>query len=963
MELTKNTGKVLYAQLSRDEARFTLLGGPDGPSLTLQTPAGAVNDGVIQNVEMVTSLLKSVLQHEEFKTCRKVVFSLCTSQVIAEVADNVPNVTGKNLEKLLLANVDKYFPVVDMQEYKLVWQVIGPKGGDTKEQLVQLWAVPITMLNRYYQVANACNLQVARIDYCGNSFAAAVGASFAKPAKAKEKVKLSLNMELSFGKKKEKEAETEEAAPARQVADTQLHVFMESDLLGITFVQNNQVMLQRFVRCGANPTHQFDELAMMVEYFSSLEMGRGSSITGYVSGGLSENASMVRELSRTLGISLQTWDCGYEPKWALCVGAAAGTLEFGIPALNVMKPGRQVESQLWQYILMLGTGLVLVAVVLLLMTSRLNWQAEKDRLEAQQQTLLIQLKQTSGYADKYDQYISEYNKYSSDWDTIFNSLHTYNDNLVLALQELEQTLPEDSAVQGLQISADGLTVQFSCSSKEEAAYLIMALRELEYMELVSISNLSGGGGGPVDSYGPKDEGNEEEGGEVIEGGTEAPPTEGDYGDLSDAEIELLATLLAANMDQDELMSVFMGLSDSEFERLENVYGVKPTNKYTSLALLRNAYATKNIFEKRKAAVNEMLTTNPFAMRKFANMLMDDVWAPDPILLWYIYDDLMLPENSDILDMLMGGGTFSDPKQARSVMERMLVILTKDDETLTATEDLICTDSKMERWYVYYLEMELGLQTKSALGFLDMDRVLADLMEGSFDTGDRNLDKKLNKLVPDEVWDALELIKKQDKPDPGPGPGPDPGDDPDPNYKKGPEDYSKTELMSFIYQYTQNGKTNDAYINGLINSYLETGSTGDSRWDEWIAPYEKFLKKENNGELPNPPDPDGKKPDDYQQSELMSMLYKYLNTGSTGDKYLDGLIDNYLMTGSTGDADWDKFLEPYKDYLIPNTNPGPSGDYPYYFTVVLKYKEALKEVELDRKGLDKDGKIEKVEVLP
>lgn len=945
MTKSKNTGKMLYVQMNRDETRLTLLAGPDSPSLTLQTPAGAVGDGVIQNVDAVRTMLKTALQQEEFKTCRRVVFSLCTSQVITETV-TTPILPQNRLEKLLLTNVDEYFPV-DMQDYRLVWQVIGPKDGENKEQLVQLWAVPTNMLGRYYQVANACNLIVDRIDYCGNSIATAVGASFAQSVKAKERPKLSLNMELSFGKKKEAAQQpAAEPAPVRQVP-TQLHVLLEGDMVGVTFVKENRVVMQRFVRCGAHPALQFDELAMMVDYYSSLEIGRGSPITGFVCGGMATNAALVKELTETMGIPMQLLNCGYDPKWTLCVGAAAGTLDFGIPSLNVMKAGRQVESQLWQYIVLLVAGVALVGMVLMSMTSRLGWDAEINNLETQQQTLMIQVRKTSGYADKYNKYNSEYSKYSSDWDTIFGNLRTYNDNLVLALEELEATLPENTSVKNLQISADGLTVQFSCSSKEEAAYLIMALREMEYMELVSISNLTGGGGGPVDSYGPV----------AGEDDTEAPPTEGDYGDLSDQEIKLLAELLAANIDQNELMTVFMGLSESEITRLENVYGKKPTNHYSSLQMLRTAYETKNIFEQRSAALHEMLTTNPFAIRRFTDLVMADIWAPEPILLWFIYDDLLLPENTDLLDILMGEGGFENAEQAYGMMERMIAIITKSDESLTAAEDLMCTDSKMERWYVYYLEMELGLQEKTALGFLDMDRVLADLMEGSFDTGDKNLNKKLNKLVPDEVWSALEQIKNQG----GSGGG---NDTPKPE-NPGPEHYSKTELLGFIFQYTQYGKTDDAYINNLIKNYLETGTTGDDRWDEWIKPYEKYLKGEGGGERPNPVDPDGKKPDDYDQSTLMTMLYAYMNTGSTGDKYLDGLVDNYLLTGSTGDEDWDKWLEPYKEYLFPDPNPGgpnSSGKYPYFITVSLKYKEALKEAELDRKGLDKNAKIEKVEVL-
>ena len=335
---------------------------------------------------------------------------------------------------------------------------------------------------------------------------------------------------------------------------------------------------------------------------------------------------------------------------------------------------------------------------------------------------------------------------------------------------------------------------------------------------------------------------------------------------------------------------------------------------------------------------------------------------------------MAPENADMMDLLMNGGEISDPNQAFEMMERLIAILTKNDETLTAAEDLLCSDGKMELWYIYYLEMELGLQAKSPLGFLDADRVLEDLVEGSFNTGNKTLDKKLNSLIPQEVLDALELIKDSNNAGNGGGNGGNNGgndDTPRPE-KPGPDDYTRMELMGFLFQYIQTGKSGDTYIDQLIKNYLESGSTGDDRWDAFLEPYEKYLKKENSDEIPNPVDPNGKKPGDYQQSELLTMLYKYMNTGSTGDAYLDGLIDNYLLTGSTGDKDWDAFLEPYKQYLFPDSgnnngggnggSGGSSGKYPYYITISFKYNDTLKNAELDRKGLDEDAKIEKVEVF-
>ena len=123
MELFNTAGKVLYAQLSRDEMRLVMLGNGKEitASHTVPVPAGAVMDGNIQDAEMIQGLLKKAVRRPEFKACRKIVFSLCTSQVITETV-TTPDLPAKRIETILLANVDMYFPV-DLKEYKLQWQI------------------------------------------------------------------------------------------------------------------------------------------------------------------------------------------------------------------------------------------------------------------------------------------------------------------------------------------------------------------------------------------------------------------------------------------------------------------------------------------------------------------------------------------------------------------------------------------------------------------------------------------------------------------------------------------------------------------------------------------------------------------------------------------------------------------------------------------------------------------------
>lgn len=898
MSKCKITGKVLVIQLGRDETRIALMSSASEilHRVTLPTPAGAVEDGVIQNADAVHELLAGALAMPEFKGARKAVFSLCTSQVVTEQV-TTPQIPAAKLEKLLQANVDMYFPM-DMNDYRMVWKVIGPKQGEgaLKELDVQLWAVPTAMLARYYSVANACGLSVAAIDYCGHSAATAALNGYApkaaKQAKApRERVKLDLRKEITFGKKKQETAEeTAVAVAEKAAAPVELHLMLDSDLIIMTFIQNGRVVLQRPVQGGAHPSHQLGELAMMVEYFRSLEIGRGSEVRGILSGPLANDYQLVGELTDVLGIPVSVMEANYEPQWVICAGAARTTLDFGVPSLN--RPGKAagklLESQIWQYALVLAGGAALVAVIAITLSARLIWNSSLSSLETTKNALTIQAAQSAGYADNYERYSSAYTSYSADWDTVFASLRTYNDNLVLVLKELEATLPESSSVTALQIATDGIAVQFACASKEEAAYLIMALRELTYSDLVSISNLSGGGGGAATSYGS---------------GTEAAPTEGSY-ELSQADLDAIIQLMAGTVTQEDLMEVALSLTPEQLERLETTYGKEPSADYLYLTNFMSGNAVTET--QRANAVHEMLTANPFAMELFAEQLMADTErSMEDALLWpYLLEDFMLEENQDMVNALFDGTIADDPEQLGQYMERLVAMLVKNETTLSATEELICADRTLEQWYIYYLEVEAGLREAEVYPYLNMEKVIEDVMAGGFDTGDEALDALLGGLIPEDVWELLQQLENSGSGEDGPVIDP-----------------------TILAKYTEDE------LKTLVLQYYLTGSTGDEELDALIAYYLKL----------------------------------YQETGSTGVDRLDELLNQYFG-GSTGDGTGSGTGDSLGDLLGSLLGGGTTtggtvtaSDTRIYFTVSLSYNDELKNAELVRKGLDYSDKIEKVEV--
>ncbi len=936
MSKCKITGKVLSVQLGRDETQVALI-GPGGDVLyqnTLVTPPGAVEDGAIRNQEAIRALLKLELGKEELKNVRQVVFPLCTSQVISQTV-TTPDLPAQRLEKLLVANADMYFQV-PMKDYRLMWQVIGPKSRDSglKELLVQLWAVPNAILSRYYLVANACGLSVAAIDYCGHSIANAVGASFARTAKAakaeKARQKLSLNMEISFKKKPEEAPVPEEP---RNTSETQLYITVYKDLAGMTFVQEDQVVYQRFIPCGTDPVDQYGELAMMVEYFRSLDAGRGSHITAYACGSVLEQKRDIRYLGDYLGISVEAFEEEYDTDYTLCVGAAHTTMDFGDPSQNhPAKAVSKVGNQIGQYALVLVGGAALIGVILLTLSSRLIWDSSIKDLESTRLTLTVQVQNTKDYADNFNRYQNKYNSYSADWDKVFGSLHTYNDNLVKMLEELEETLPTNASIANMQIAADGMTVQFACENKEVAAYLIIMLRQLEYADLVSISNLSGGGGGVNYSTDPK---------------PEKPPTEG--GLEAQNTPSLMESLLSQYLDEAKMLEVASALTPTEVDQLQSAYGYRPATSYNTMADLKSVM--NPTLDQRKAALTEMLTSNPFAMMRFAELVDEDMWGNPPILMG---DKVLMDILSD--SDLMGAFDFTAGLDANALFphrHKLVAILTKDEANITATENLLATDPETEKWNVYYLEAKLGMQAERKFPYLDMDQIIMDMLDhGGFNTGNKELDAKLNAMIPQDLLDMLENLR----PDP-PITGDDPpvtgGDDPPVTGGEVDPNFGKEQLAAFMNQYLETGTTGNLYIDSIIENYLANGTTGNKDADKVInGMINDYMSTgtTDNAEL---------------DKKIDAMLQDYLKKGTTGHAHLDKLIaDNVkalvlkYMQGGTGVKKFDDMIAEYLNNMGTNPNPpvGPGGNTDVYFTVTLKYKEELMKEELDRKGLDYDDKL-------
>lgn len=475
MSKQRLSGRALVVQITEREiriAQMTLGSDAISEQVILPTPPNAVEDGQLVGLDALHDAMEPVLRQGLFRRCRKVVFSLCSTQVISESV-TVPAVKKQQrLGQMLLANMDEYFPI-DPGEYQLSWESVGVEQREDARLLrVQLWAVPRAMLQRYYALANSMGLSVAAVDFCGHSHATAVDADFAMPKHAKSS------------------ADTDDGVC--------LYINAESELLLLTFVYNGQVKLQRLLQRGYSQQDDLNEAGIVLDYFSAMP-GRARLTSAVLSGGQAKEAGLAPALASLLNVPVEMAETDYGAQWLLCQGAALTALDFGDPELNHITGARAPINRAWQYGLVFLGGAALTASVLLLLTSKLSWSTELDGLRAQQDRLTALAQQNAGCAENYHNYSSMYDAYSADWDIVFDSVRTYNDNLELVLGELEAKLPKKSTVTALSTTELCLAAQVAFQSKEDAAYFLVALRDVPFMTLNTVSSLTIG---PREAYSP-----------------------------------------------------------------------------------------------------------------------------------------------------------------------------------------------------------------------------------------------------------------------------------------------------------------------------------------------------------------------------------------------------------------------------------------------------------------------------
>lgn len=513
-------------------------------SFTVPTPDGVLNDGALMITQEYVDMLKKALTENKVKT-RQVMFTI-TSAKIASREVVIPFVKENRIGDVVNANASDYFPV-DLSQYQLAYSILGVIGETkgTQQYKLLVMAAPTALLSGYYDLAKALKLELAAIDYAGNSIYQVVREECAQGNNLIVKIDerstlvmvvqngvLSFTRNVSYGVDEALDAvmesrqwgDIQDFSQALQVLENNDCVVLPQRATAQESETSETVMLAAEVSetkteenastAGAEPevtpetrakqavTEALQPLtggiARVIDYYVShngnatidrvLITGLGANVRGLADLLSREINHPIEILRQAAGWTLEkSFKKEYYGEYIACVGAAAAPLGFKKEADK--GKGRTQgagggKSGMTVNGKAIAVTILIVGVIVAIVLAVIPTVRYIGLMKDN-----VELKAQSAELEEiipiYNEYVSTKAEYSLA-SAMYGVTENRNEELVEFLEELEGKLPEDVKVISFTSTIDGIAINMKVSTKSEAAVAIEQLRTFESLIPTSV---------------------------------------------------------------------------------------------------------------------------------------------------------------------------------------------------------------------------------------------------------------------------------------------------------------------------------------------------------------------------------------------------------------------------------------------------------------------------------------------
>lgn len=490
-------------------------------AFSFDTPEGVMEDGYVKDKDRMAQLLREQMKDNGVKE-KEVVFSIASSKIASREV-TVPYVPEKNLDNLINATAQDYFPV-NMDEYTLAYNVLETvKEKDKKSLKLLLLAAPDSLIQNYYSLADLMGVRVESIDYYGNgsmqvlqkhigsgySVCVQIGSLNTMVSVLKENQQI-MQRTIPYGTNTI--IETMLAHPALECRDETdaMEMLCRENVVYSTLdyedetVRGTRISEDQWKRSGQSREARkavtdavggiLLSVIRVVDYFGSRYpdcqlgyiyiTGMGVKIRGLDTLFEREMDLPVRKLEKLTNI---TFSRGFarslqdQTEYIAAIGAAIEPVGFSLKELK-NKQGRAASMRTVKIILA-GSVVVAVALVAVGWFRLVGANKENENLKMEKQ-LLQSINQV--YTEN-----EQATKKFEDAAALHVATSTKNQNLVALIEQLQKKLPKQMQVSTLQTTEDKVTLTITTKTKISVAKMLVEFEGIDLLTNVNVASIAG----------------------------------------------------------------------------------------------------------------------------------------------------------------------------------------------------------------------------------------------------------------------------------------------------------------------------------------------------------------------------------------------------------------------------------------------------------------------------------------
>ena len=464
-------------------------------AVIFETPEGSYEDGFIKDKDALAFAIKDQLASNGISK-KNAIFVLTSTKIVnREVM--IPQVSEKKIKGLIAANASEYFPV-NIDDYVVSHSILETLPAE-KQLRVLLVAAPTMMVQTYYDLAAAAGLKVQALDYIGNAMLQLIKTQTSESSTTMviqlggessilNIVKgdtLLLQRTVPYGTN----AVVQEVMEERNVdAATAMTLLQNERLITVDFDDNAPTGAFRYL---------MNNIGRVMDYYASKNpdkpiddvylTGDGALIRG-IEGLFKIQLNISTKIMDSLynvrfdpTINMQI----YNPVYLIStIGAAIAPMHFAVPTAGKAGKEKVTSEESSKIIAMATVVVVIVAVAASVVTTIMKKNVENEKADYEAKIAQIQ---------DIENIISEYEATKTkadDMQALYDSTITPNESLSDFISALEEKMPSDVVISGLNCTAENVTFTCTATEYDVISKFLMQAKTISCIADVSTSGIT-----------------------------------------------------------------------------------------------------------------------------------------------------------------------------------------------------------------------------------------------------------------------------------------------------------------------------------------------------------------------------------------------------------------------------------------------------------------------------------------